>query len=90
MMINPLAISIRSKKLEGRSLIVIQDDGPGIPPENLKKIFTRNFSNKDSGSGSSLILAKELIEKMEGIITVQSDPYLGTFFTIELPQASKF
>ena len=83
-------LSIRSKKLENRSLIVIQDDGPGIPPEDLKKIFTRNFSNKDSGSGSSLILARELIEKMGGVITVQSDSYLGTFFTIELPQASKF
>lgn len=83
-------LSIRSKKLENRSLIVIQDDGPGIPAEDLKKIFTQNFSNKDSGSGSSLILAKELIEKMDGVITVQSDTYLGTFFTIELPQASKF
>lgn len=83
-------LTIMSKKLENKSLIIIQDDGQGIPPNDLKKIFTRKFSSKDNGSGISLVLARQLIEKMGGKITAQSDPYLGTFFTIELPQASKF
>jgi signal transduction histidine kinase len=83
-------LTVTSKKEENKSIIIIQDNGVGISPSDLKKIFTCNFSSKDNGSGMSLVLSRQLVEKMGGKITVQSSAQLGTSFTIELPRASKF
>lgn len=84
------AITMRSKKSDNSSYIYIQDNGHGISSDDLKKIFSENFSHKNSGSGMSLILAKQLIEKLGGKIAVKSDHQLGTIFSIELPHTSQF
>ncbi len=68
--------------------ILIEDDGPGIEAEQLKKIFDPFFTTKDVGKGSGLglFIVHDIIEWHGGSITVDSRPGLGTTFIIWLPE----
>ncbi|MEA3429508.1 MAG: HAMP domain-containing sensor histidine kinase, partial [Thermodesulfobacteriota bacterium] len=63
------------------------DTGPGIPEENLQKIFEPLFTTKKRGEGTGLGLSicYEIIKKHRGDIFVASDQRKGTCFVIELP-----
>ncbi|MCK6693931.1 MAG: ATP-binding protein [Thermoanaerobaculia bacterium] len=69
----------------------VRDTGAGIPPEKLPHIFDRFYqadnstTRKGDGTGIGLTLTKELVELMDGSITVQSEPGKGTEFTVVLP-----
>ena len=69
----------------------ISDSGKGISKEELPFIFDRFYqvdsgTTKDQeGSGIGLSLSKDLVELMDGTITVTSEVYKGSFFTIHLP-----
>lgn len=65
------------------------DDGPGISPENLKKLFTPFFTTKPVGKGTGLGLSVSygMIKEHGGNITVDSIPGKSTTFTIDLPAA---
>ncbi len=67
--------------------IHIQDNGPGIPPENLKRIFDPFFTTKEVGKGTGLglSLCYGLIKEHGGNIAVTSQPGQGAMFTIDLP-----
>ena len=67
--------------------ISISDNGPGIPPENLKRIFDPFFTTKEVGKGTGLglSLCYGLIKEHGGDITVSSQPGHGATFTIALP-----
>ncbi|MBU0482220.1 MAG: hypothetical protein KKG47_14080 [Proteobacteria bacterium] len=68
--------------------IMIEDNGPGIEPENLKKIFDPFFSTKDVGHGSGLglYITHDIVERHGGRINVNSQVNQGTTFTIWLPR----
>ncbi|MBU0675278.1 MAG: hypothetical protein KJ950_11595 [Proteobacteria bacterium] len=68
--------------------IMIEDNGPGINPEHLKKIFDPFFSTKDVGHGSGLGLSivHDIIQRHGGRINVNSQVGQGTTFTIWLPK----
>ncbi|MGD2246287.1 MAG: ATP-binding protein [Candidatus Aminicenantes bacterium] len=70
--------------LDGRShtLIQVKDNGPGIPEENMEKIFIPFFSTKEGGSGIGLSLSRQIMRLHNGSISVQSDPSAGTTFTL--------
>lgn len=67
--------------------IRVEDTGCGIPPEQLKKLFTPFFSTKRQGEGTGLGLAicRGIIERLGGSISVTSDVGRCTAFTIDLP-----
>lgn len=65
--------------------IELQDDGEGIPKQNLPKIFDPFFTTKSGGSGLGLAMVKRSINQHGGIITVNSKPDTGTTFIILLP-----
>lgn len=69
--------------------IVFRDNGQGIPPENLPKIFDPFFTSKEVGHGTGLGLAVSygIIESHGGTIDVESILGEGTTFTITLPIA---
>ncbi len=71
--------------------IVIEDDGPGMAPEVVKKIFDPFFTTKDVGKGSGLglFVVYDIIESHGGRITVDSRPGNGTSFVIWLPDEHK-
>lgn len=66
--------------------IQITDNGPGIEPENLNKIFEMFFTTHDSGLGFGLWWVKTFVEQQHGEVIVESKPGEGTSFTITLPQ----
>ena len=68
----------------------IADTGCGIPPEKISKIFEPYFTTKQgkSGTGLGLYITKKVIEDHNGSIKVDSEPGVGTTFTIRLPLAS--
>ncbi len=68
-------------------IILWQDNGIGIPEENLPKIFNAFFTNKesDTGSGLGLFIVKTILENHGGNITVNSEPGTGTCFEIMFP-----
>jgi signal transduction histidine kinase len=65
--------------------VVIGDSGPGIPPENLERIFTPFFTTKTQGTGLGLAICRQLIEYQGGKIKVTSRLGEGTRVTILLP-----
>jgi two-component system sensor kinase FixL len=72
----------------GSCVIVFSDDGPGIPPEVLEKIFTPFFTTKARGSGLGLPTAKRLVEAQHGDISIACPPTGGTQVTVRLPAAA--
>ena len=68
-----------------RIRVSIQDNGLGIPPEVIPKIFQPNFTTKSSGTGLGLAFVKKTIESMHGDITFVTYENVGTTFTIILP-----
>jgi signal transduction histidine kinase len=65
----------------------IEDNGTGINPAQLNRIFDPYFTTKQakSGTGLGLYIAKKVVEDHNGSITVESTPDVGTLFTIRLP-----
>jgi len=65
--------------------ITIQDQGNGIAPENLPKIFDPYFTTKSKGSGLGLTMSYTIIKRHDGHITVESEVGNGAIFRIFLP-----
>lgn len=68
--------------------LCVMDDGEGIPPENIDRIFDRYFSDhhgRRNSSGLGLSIAKELIAGQGGTIHAESTPGVRTVFTINIP-----
>jgi len=70
--------------------IEVQDNGPGIPPEVLPKIFDPYYSGREAGRGLGFGLCKawRIITAHGGRISVASTPGTGTIVTIQLPAAA--
>ncbi len=68
--------------------IGVEDEGVGIPPENLGRVFDFLFTTKgEKGTGFGLALSREIVEEHRGTISVQSRPGEGSCFVIRLPVA---
>ncbi len=63
----------------------IRDTGPGIPKENLERIFQLYFTTKVRGSGIGLAMTFRAIQLHGGVIEVFSEPGHGTEFRLQLP-----
>lgn len=69
-----------------RVRVEVQDNGMGIPPENLKRIFQHGFTTKQSGHGFGLHSGALAAKEMGGQLTAQSEgPGTGATFILELP-----
>jgi len=80
-------ITIRTQALDGRVLVLVEDNGKGIAEENLSKIFDPFFTTKPVGQGTGLglAIAHQIIEQHGGLVRVASKPGTGTRFLIALP-----
>jgi PAS domain S-box-containing protein len=99
---NAIKFTLRGGKIEIASRpanelrfmeFIVKDDGTGITPENMKKLFrvdtkfTSEGTAGEKGSGLGLSLVKEIIEKHGGKIWVNSSPGMGSEFHFTLPVA---
>jgi signal transduction histidine kinase len=80
-------VSISTKRLDGKILISVKDNGPGIPQNIVDKIFQPFFTTKPTGQGTGLglSLAYDIIKAHGGEIRVETKEGEGTTFTIQLP-----
>lgn len=83
-----IAVSVDNHGTQELS-IKVADNGPGIPAENMGKIFTPFYTTKEPGKGTGLGLAlvKKMVERNNGRIEVESQEGKGTAFTIILKKA---
>ncbi len=80
-------ISIDVAERKGNQIeIKFADNGSGISPDNLKRIFNLYFTTKSKGSGIGLSIVQKIISEHNGLISVQSELNKGTVFTILLPK----
>lgn len=81
----PVSVWVSISKNEyQRPLIKVFDNGEGILPEVMDKIFVPFFTTKVNGSGIGLSICRQIINLHKGSISVQSDPNKGSCFTIVL------
>ncbi|MEI7846899.1 MAG: sensor histidine kinase, partial [Chloroflexota bacterium] len=83
---SPIKISII--EIPGYYRICFADSGPGIPPEHLPYLFKRFFrvpGQGGNGSGLGLFICQKIIDAHGGMLSVESEPGMGTAFLIDLP-----
>ena len=79
---NKGTISMMARKEGKHIILLVEDDGPGIPAEYIDEIFTPFFSTKEDGSGIGLSFSKHIIRLHGGHISIQSKPGKGTSITM--------
>ncbi len=81
------AVSVRTKKLDDKICIVVNDNGNGIPKKIVDKIFQPFFTTKPTGQGTGLglSLSYDIIKAHGGEIKVETKEGDGSTFTIQLP-----
>lgn len=78
-------IGIGGSLAKGRVRVTVVDNGPGIPPERLPRLFEPLYSTKSFGVGLGLPLCKSLVEANNGTIEVLSKPGKGVTVVVTLP-----
>lgn len=81
--------TVQSEKAGGRSSLWIhlsvQDDGRGIPEEDLDRIFDPFYTTRSEGMGLGLAIVNNIVEAHGGFVEVESQPGRGTTFVLSIP-----
>jgi two-component system, OmpR family, sensor histidine kinase VicK len=79
-------ISVSIEKEDGHARISVRDDGKGIDPEIMPRLFTKFATNSDQGTGLGLFISKNIVEAHGGKIWANNNPDgQGATFTFTLP-----
>lgn len=84
-------IHLAARRDDARVVITVSDDGPGIPEEDLERIFERFYrvdkarSRESGGTGLGLSIVKHLVDVLGGTVWAANRPEGGAVFTIRLP-----
>jgi signal transduction histidine kinase len=81
-------LELRGWNDEGNLCLSVRDNGSGISPENLDKVFNAFFTTKDAGAGMGmgLTIAQRVARALGGTLSVRSEPGEGTVFTLRVPR----
>ena len=87
----PPIIRLTGRQEEGAILICIRDNGEGVEPKNLSKMFDPFFTTRDigKGMGMGLSICYRIIQELNGTITVTSERGKFCEFMIRLPAATE-
>mgnify|MGYP002478417010 CR=1 FL=1 len=81
-------IRVRIWHDDGRVFLEVKDRGPGIEPQHLDRVFEPFFTTKtEGGTGLGLHITRRIVEAHGGKIAVESRPWMGATFLVELPAA---
>ncbi|MER3461890.1 MAG: PAS domain-containing sensor histidine kinase, partial [Armatimonadota bacterium] len=84
-------VTLRARAQDGRLRLEVEDTGPGIPPEQIDRLFQRYGRTRSAlergigGTGLGLYISKAIVEAHDGHIGVNSVPGKGSCFCVELP-----
>jgi two-component system NtrC family sensor kinase len=80
-------VRVKARRQDDKVIVSVEDNGCGIPPQDIPRIFTPFFTTKPPGKGTGLGLAicHGLVQNMGGEIRVESAVGLGTRFTVLIP-----
>ncbi len=70
-------------------VIEVSDNGPGLSPEIIDRIFNPFFTTKPQGSGLGLAIVRKIVDAHDGRIDVTSSPEHGTCFRVTLPMSTR-
>lgn len=79
-------IRASSYQRDGKIVLEIADDGPGVPEDERQKIFEPFYSNREEGSGLGLAIAKRAVEDYGGTIECRSNSGRGAVFVMTFPR----
>jgi signal transduction histidine kinase len=83
-------IEIEVRRKHDRVILFVRDRGPGIPEQSADRIFDRFYrvpGTDGPGAGLGLALVKEVVDWHEGCISLDSEPGVGSVFSVDLPAA---
>jgi nitrogen fixation/metabolism regulation signal transduction histidine kinase len=78
-------ITLRARAQGDRARVSVEDDGPGVPPDILPRLFDPYFSAKSGGTGLGLAIAKKIVEEHGGSISAENRPEGGFRVRFDLP-----
>ncbi|MFN3202832.1 MAG: response regulator [Bradymonadia bacterium] len=80
-------VTVRSHEVQGMVVIDVMDDGPGLSPAVLHRLFDRFFTTKPVGEGTGLglCICREIVEEFGGTLTAGNAPNQGAVFSVRLP-----
>ena len=79
------SVTLRTERREDRVRLLVADDGPGIPPEVMDKLFQPFFTTKETGTGIGLNISRGIARAHGGDLTCRTVPGEGTTFVLDLP-----
>jgi signal transduction histidine kinase len=87
------AVHVRARRVANAVLVSVRDEGPGIPPDELEKVFDKfiQSSKTKSGSGGTglgLAICREIVAGHHGRIWAENNAAAGCIFYCELPLAA--
>ncbi len=89
-------ITLRARVDKDDAVLEVEDTGRGIPPDKLDRVFEKFFqvargdTRKSGGTGLGLFICKQLVEALDGRISVRSTEGVGTCFSIRFPIAAVY
>jgi signal transduction histidine kinase len=86
---DPIRVSVEEE--DDEVVMRVRDEGPGMAPELQERVFQRFYrgdrSRSTEGFGLGLSIARALLERLDGILEVESAPGEGSTFTVRVPRA---
>jgi two-component system sensor histidine kinase HydH len=79
------AVRVRTRPWERGAELIVEDNGPGIPPEVRERLFEPFFTTKKKGSGLGLAICRQIVAGHGGSICHEPAPGGGTIFRVTLP-----
>lgn len=80
-------VIVRAFEMDGMVRFVVTDDGPGMTPEQLRKVGTPFYSTRAEGTGLGVMQCRRLVEGAQGMFKIESELGRGTTVTIGLHRA---
>jgi signal transduction histidine kinase len=82
----PPVLKVASAATDSEFIVTIEDNGPGIAPETIKRIFEPFFTTKSNGMGVGLSICRSIVESHGGRLSAAPAKPHGTVFEIVLPR----
>lgn len=79
-------LAVRVHATDGHATLTVEDNGPGIAPDDLPQLFEPLFSTRAEGTGLGLAISRRIAEAHSGTLTAANAPDGGARFTLTLPR----